>query len=148
MLVRGATFDDAEWIVRELKDFSRFYGTHHPLFGDESVVRLKLEQAIERNQIMVAEKTGTGPMGFLMWYITPHVYNPAIRVALMNLWWVARKHRFSGAGQALLDAFIAMGKGSADWVIVSIGKNCPIREESLLRRGFKLQERGYLMEVK
>lgn len=133
-------------MIEELKAFSPFYGTRRQLFGDEAIIAARLTAAIEDHLVLVAHR-GDERMGFIVGVVAPHMYNPDITVLCAFLWWVSPQYRCTGAGSALLDTFTAWGKVNADWVILPIGKNCPIKEQSLERRGFALQDKSYLLEV-
>jgi hypothetical protein len=144
--VRRAEAGDIDWLLIQLREFSRFFGTRLPLFGDEAFVRAGLEVLIRDHFVAVAFR-GFEQVGFISGIFTPHMYNPAIKVLCETFFWVDPVHRGGSAGARLLAEFMAFGKSEADWVLFTLEHHSPMREETLLRRGFHLHERHYLMEV-
>jgi len=149
MLVRGAEQQDLDWLIGQLKEFSRFFGSHHVLFphDDEAYARNGLSGMMEKHLVLVAEREDKTPIGFVAGIVTPHLFNPKLRVLCETFWWVIPEARMSLAASKLLDAFTKWGQEHADWIIFSLEERTPVRDRGLLRRGFRLQERSYLMEV-
>lgn len=147
VFVRTAVVNDLDWLVQELKLFSDFYKTKHPLFGHEQFVREGMVTMIEKHLVLIAEKEGVGPIGFIAGLLVPHIFNPLIRCLTEAFWWVKEEFRSSRAGYLLLMEFIEFGKQNADWILCTIEEHSPINQEALTDRGFKLKERNYIMEV-
>jgi hypothetical protein len=145
--VREGRPDDIDWLVAQLREFSRFFGTRMPLFGDEAFVRAGLEVQMRDHFMRIAVDDQDQRLGFIGGILTPHMYNPAIKVLCETFWWVAPEHRGSSAGARLLAEFLLFGRAHADWMTFALEVQSPVREETLLRHGFRLQERQYLMEV-
>lgn len=139
--------DDIDWLVTQLREFSRFFGTRLPLFGDEAFVRAGLEVQIRDHFVAVAVDERGTQLGFIAGILTPHMYNPAIKILCETFWWVMPEHRGTSAGARLLMEFVAFGKARADWLGFTLEHHSPVREETLIRHGFHLHERHYLMEV-
>lgn len=148
MNIRPATFDDADWLLMELRDFSRFFGTRRSLFpDDERTALLGLSHLIRKEPIFVAEASDGERVGFVAGTLAPHPFNPEIMVLTELFWWVTTEHRGSSAGARLLEKFINYGREHADWINLTLEANSPINPATLERRGFRLRERSYLLEV-
>lgn len=145
--IRSATPDDLDWLLSQLKEFSKFFGTKRPLYGDENFVRSGMTEMMTKHLVLVAEKDMLGPVGFIAGIVTPHVYNPKIRLLVETFWWVTEEYRGGRAGLLLLDSFLDWGKKNADWITMSIESHGQISDRILLKRGFHLQERSYLLET-
>lgn len=135
-----------DWLVSQLREFSAFFGTKKSLYGTEENARLGITNMINGHIVLVAEREGQ-LLGFIAGVITPHMFNPNIRVLAETFWWVAEEHRGSRAGLMLLNEFMDYGTANCDWITFALEHHSPVDEKCLLRRGFHLQERSYLMEV-
>jgi hypothetical protein len=145
--VRTANLDDIDWILGQLKNFADFYGTRKNLFGDDAEYNKNLiTNLIERHVFLIAESIQFGRIGFIAGSLEPHLYNPDITVLNECFWWVDEKHRGSKAGLLLLNSFVHFGKRAADWIWMTLETDSPVQDRSLIRRGFKEQERSFLME--
>jgi len=155
--VRAAIPDDLDWLVGQLRSFSKFFGTRQQLFGDESFVRSGMLTLIEKHLVLISEKSGRDdtlhmptnePVGFIAGIVTPHVFNPNVRVLCEYFWWVDEAHRGGRAGYLLLESFLDWGHKNADWITFAVETNSPLSEDVLVKRGFHLQEKSYLLETK
>lgn len=144
--VRPATPEDIPWLLAQLRQFDAFFGSSRSLFPSEEHAEAIIAGLIETQPILVAAGT-TGPVGFICGAITPHPYNPDLIVLSEMFWWVAEAYRGSRAGLALLNEFIAIGKRHAHWIIMTLETESKIDPEHLHRRGFRLKEMSYLLEV-
>lgn len=151
--IRKADEKDIEIILQELKSFSDAYGTKMPMFRDyetsKAIVKTYLKDhvffvAIKRDLADLSEKV----VGFITGLLSPHIYNPSIKVMTEAFWWMNPEHRRSGAGLMLLDKYIEWGQKNVDWIIMAIEDDTPIDEKIFLDRGFRLKEKSYLMEVR
>jgi RimJ/RimL family protein N-acetyltransferase len=147
IVVRKAETTDVDWLLPQLLRFSDFYGTKHSLFGDVDYARAALARMIENHLFIIAESKDVGPIGFIAGSLVLHPYNPKIKVLAENFWWVDEAHRGTRAGAILLKVFMEYGKENADWINFTLEQHSPVNEKTLLKRGFRLQERTYLMEV-
>ena len=147
--IRPGRPEDIDWLLGQLKNFSDFFGTKLSLFGaDEDYSRFVIQSFMsEPHVLLIAEKEDVGPIGFVAGIVTPHLFNPAIKVLAESFWWVDEAHRGSRAGLMLLNDFIAWGKTRVDWITFALEEKSPVNEKALLKRGFRLQERSYLMEI-
>ena len=146
--VRRANTADVDWILKELRKFSAFYGTKLSLFGEEPYARGFITTLVSQHLVLVAiPESQTDPIGFISGTVTPHAYNPEIRVLTETFWWVQEEHRGSRAGLLLLNEFTEWGKQNVDWITFSLEHHSPVKDTCLTKRGFKLQERAFLMEV-
>lgn len=150
MHVRLANSADKDWLKAQLKEFADFFGTKKSLFGAPDHVDTGLEELIMRHLVLIAEAStpeGTERAGMIVGTIGPHMMNPEIRVLAEMFWWVSRKWRASRAAVMLLEAFIDYGKANADWITFVLEDMSPVRDKTLERKGFRLKERMFLMEV-
>lgn len=145
-LVDRASEKHMDWLIGQLKAFSAIYASKLPLFGDEDYARNALAVLIKDHLVLVAEKNFE-PVGFIAGLVTPHFFNPDIRVLSETFWWVAPEHRRSRAGALLLQKFVQWGEMNADWITCALEAHSPVNPDALLKRGFVLQERSFLMEV-
>ena len=145
--IRSATLNDIDWILGELKKFADFYDSKKSLYGDESQSKIALSNLIDQHIFLIADKESVGPIGFIAGLISPHLFNQAIKTLSELFWWVTESERLSRAGSMLIDEFLAWGKANADWIFFSLEQNSPVDEKCLLKRGLRLQEKQYLMEV-
>lgn len=130
-----------------MREFSKVFGTKPSLFGSEQNGQAAMAGFLENHVLLVAEK-GNEMVGCMAGVITPHIYNPAIIVLYEAIWWVVPAHRGSRAGLMMLDEFVRIGRAiGVDWVMFSVAWNTPVRDRFLLRRGFKMQETCYRLEV-
>lgn len=144
--IRGAIHEDMDWITSELRDFAKHYGSKHSLFGDEAQVRETFLNLITNNIVIVAENE-VEPIGFIAGGKSPHPYNPKIMVLYELFWWIKEKYRRGRASVLLLNAFTDWGKKNADWIVMTIESTTPISDRSLLKRGYNIKEKSYILEV-
>lgn len=146
--IRPANEGDLDWLVGELRDFDTFYKTKKRLFGDESIVRAKLREAIHYHVCLIAEKSEDfTPTGFILGLLRPHFYNPDIRLLSELFWWVVPRYRHTISASLLMDEFIAIGKAEADWITLNMSPWTRIKKRSLQQRGFEVSDQVFLMEV-
>lgn len=144
---RRAKVEDIDWLVDQLRQFSQFYKTNPPLFTNEQFVKAGLVELIAKHVMIVAE-SNQAPIGFIGGSLGPHTFNPSVVVLAELFWWVQEEYRQSRAGFLLLKEFMDFGKANATWVTMClIEGRSPIKEQSLIKRGFSLYERSYLFEV-
>lgn len=143
--VRRATADDVPWLLEQLAAFDQFFGSTRSLFPDIDTARAIVSDLVTTQPFFVAGDSDL--VGFIAGYLTPHPYNPTIRVLTESFWWVDQEFRGSRAGLALLNALIAFGREHADWIVMTLEHESPVNPETLTRRGFRLKETSYLMEV-
>lgn len=168
--VRGAQQSDVDWLLGQLIQFSAFLDTQLSLIGDDLAdARARLSAIVENHKVLIAENTSldcecgcTGfqctcaphpRLGFIAAIVTPHILNPKIRILAEMFWWVAPENRGTRAGVLLLDELIAWAKtchvdGHAriNWMTMALEAKSPVRDETLTKRGFRLQERSFLLE--
>lgn len=145
--IRKAQLSDIDWILGQLKEFADFYNTKRSLFGDLGYSKKVIEVMISEHVFFVAESEQFGPIGFIAGTLEPHLYNPEIVTLNECFWWVDEKHRGSKAGLLLLNEFVQWGKKNVDWIWMTLETESPVKDATLVRRGFKEQERSFLLEV-
>lgn len=147
MIIRPATPDDLSWLHAQARAFSDFMGSRRALYGDPAHVDTTFRLLMAEHVCFVAERPEVGLVGLIAGILTPHFMNPGIMTLCEILWWVPEEHRGSRAALLLLEEFLAIGRESADWVSFSLEAKTPVDERVLIRRGFRLSERNYLLEV-
>ena len=147
MKVLEANVNDLGWIVDELKCFSDEYGGSVPMFSNREYAQETIQKYIESHVVFIAKKKNGLKCGFICGFLSEHIYNPDIIVLAENFWWVPKQYRGSRAGLLLLNRFIEFGKNFCDQIVFGIEAKCPINEDALTKRGFKLHERNYIMEI-
>lgn len=147
MKIRRAAHGDLDWIVKQMREFSSSYETKYRLFGHEEFVRAGVVRMLTEHVIFVAETDHGQPAGFIVGISLPHLFNPEIWTLTELFWWIDKKHRGSRAAFALLQAFIDHGKKCANWVVLTMTSYSRLNEKTILKRGFRLQEKSFLLEV-
>jgi hypothetical protein len=147
MEVRQATINDLEWVLKEAENFSKFYGSKISLTADKVYAQKFLSNLIEHHVLFVSHKEDGALTGFIAGFMAPHHFNPAIKTLCELLWWVPEEFRGSRAGAMLLNKFIEYGKANCDWITFVLEDNTPISDKALIKRGFRMKEKSYLMEV-
>lgn len=145
--IRRAELSDIDWLLGQLSNFAKFYGTKKSLFGSTDYSKAFLTVMINEHVFFIADTEQFGPIGFIAGTLEPHTYNPEIITLIESFWWVDEKHRGSKAGLMLLNAFTEWGKKNVDWIWMTLETDSPVRDSSLIHRGFKEQERSFLLEV-
>ena len=144
--IREARPEDVDWLIEQTKAFSDFNGTAYPLFDDEAHARASLLGLMSQHFMRLAVR-GDERLGFVAGYHMPHPFNPKLVILCEVMWWVAPEHRNSRAGLMLLNAYTEWGKAHANWVTFCLQSNSPVKEETLLKRGYHRHETSYLIEV-
>jgi len=146
MKVRRAKVDDLVWCVEQGIDFLKTRWPDKPI--DKSILYLKLYSMIHSHILLISEEkdgTRTGMIGALivesMWYTA--------EFDLVELfWWVPEEYRNSRAGLILLNEFTNIGKElGAKHLVLSLLTISPIDDNALIKRGFHLEEKAFIMEV-
>jgi hypothetical protein len=153
--VRRANEGDIPWLLGELKKFSAFAATKLPIFDPETA-EAKILELVQKHVVFLAVRktsvVGSGidlylPIGFIAGAIIPHFFNPKLTVFSELLWWVQEEHRGSRASVLLLNEFTEFGKRHANWITMALESLSPVNSKCLERRGYRLQERSFLLEV-
>lgn len=146
--IRHGSPEDVAWLLGQLRAFSAFYGTRLPLFGeDEEHAKTVVGTMIRDHLVLVAVSDDGERQGFISGYVIAHPYNPQIRMLSESFWWVDPKFRGTRAGLLLLANFTEWGKANVDWITCVLEDRSPVNGRSLERRGYRLNERCYLLEV-
>jgi RimJ/RimL family protein N-acetyltransferase len=148
-LIRHAIQDDREYLLEQLREFDKFFGTKRPLFPDNDCTAMDFVGNLIENQVffVATRRDAPRPIGFIAGYLAPHPYNPAITVLAEMFWWVDPGYRGTSAGARLLDRFITHGRLNAHWIVMTLEAKSPVDPRSLERKGFQPFERQFLLEV-
>lgn len=149
MTIRRAKAKDIPWLAGELRAFDEFFPAERSLYPGDGTVAYNLEQLMNRDDIVFLVATNeVQPIGFILGAKIAHFFNPAIVVLQELLWWVSPEFRGSSAGLRLLHEFVDIGKlEEVDWITCSLETGSPVNPNALERRGFRLLERSFLMEL-
>lgn len=145
--IRKAKVEDINWIIGQVVSFANFYASKISLAADEEHGRKYLENIINHHVVLISEKEDGTRTGFIAGAMVPHHFNPKIRTLCELLWWVPEEYRGTKSGSMLLDKFIEIGKDHCDWITFTLEDNTPIPDDFLLKRGFRMKEKSYLMEI-
>lgn len=152
--VRPAVASDVPWLLAQLRQFAEFFGSARSLFPDDVTAVEKLTTLMDPDVgcFLIAtfrDLYGTDlPLGFIAGVLTPHFFNPSIRVLSEVLWWVTPEHRGGRAGITLLNAYEMYARDAgADWVTMTLEEKSPVNPTALTKRGFRLYESSYLKEL-
>lgn len=145
--IKRATVDDIPWLLGELRKFAEFFGTKLSLLGNEAMAIQGLEIIIRDHFFAIAHHDTHGPVGFISGVLSPHMFNPDITVLSETFWWVSENHRGTRAGFMLFQEFKKFGAENADWITCNLESHSPVSDEFMVRNGFRLQERSFLMEL-
>ena len=90
--VRKGNDSDIVWILPELEEFSKDFGTEKQLFINNDQTVKTLLMLMDDHLFLVAEDVAEDkePMGFMSGLFHGHLYNPEIKVLTENLWWVKK----------------------------------------------------------
>jgi GNAT superfamily N-acetyltransferase len=146
LLIRQAESNDIDWILGQLREFSKFIETKYELYGEEQYSKDGLQMLISSHLFLIAEKNSKR-VGFVAGYLTPHLFNPTIKILNELFFWVIPEHRGEGIGTILMNDYIDFGKKNAQWITFSFNRFTKVNEKSLLKRGFHLHESTYLQEI-
>ena len=146
--IRHAKLKDLDGILADLKDFSAFYNSKFKMYGDDDEYSRKLVSSLIDDHAFFIAETSEGKLaGLICGVFSPHVYNPTIMCLTESFWWVKPAFRKSGAGLLLLNRFIEYGKEHAQWIICTLEDESPVHPVTFYKRGFKLKEQSFLLEV-
>lgn len=146
--VRPANSSDIDWLLGQLASFSDMFGTRLSLFGgSDEYKRSTLQVIIDKHVLLIAETMEDQPVGLICGSLSPHIFNPGIKVLQELFWWVAPAYRSGRAGLLLLKEFNRIGRECADWIIMSLLAGSPVKAETLTRYGFVFREQSFIMEV-
>jgi hypothetical protein len=144
--VRRAMPQDIDFLMSRLEMLSDYTGTDKKLFEDNDYSRNGMLNLIDKHIVYIA-CIDSRPIGFIGGYFVPHPFNPKVTMLSELFWWVDEDERGSRAGSYLLKSFIDYGKKNADWIVFGLNTKTPVKEETILRLGFKRHEVCYLLET-
>lgn len=149
--VRRATLEDRAWLLHQLQEFADSAGTKRRIFSEnDEHAKVYIARLIVEHVVFVAEQVEgefKKKVGLIAGLEVKHPYNPKINLLSENFWWVSPEFRGTSAGARLLIEFTNYGKEHCDWITMSLQHNSPIKREAMEKRGYKIQEEAFLMEV-
>lgn len=144
--IRNAYPEDVDWLLPQLRAFSKMCGLERPIVGSDEQSRKILTEMISEGPFFVAEREAVR-LGFIAGTLHAHRFNPELRVLSEMFFWVDPRFRYSRAALLLLEEFKRYGEAAADMISFSLLSNSPVKSASLIRRGFKPIENSFMMEV-
>lgn len=147
MQLRKADLGDLGWLLKQLRAFDVFQGTQMSLFPEDADQAIAVLESLITTQPFIVAEDFSGRVGFIAGVLAPHPFNSAVRMLSELFWWVDPRYRGSSAGARLLEAFIAYGKKNADCIVMTLQAKSPVDPRSLERKGFRLYERNFMLEV-
>ncbi len=144
--VRSAVQEDVPWLLQQARAFDAAAGFKRGLMPtDEEAIPL-LRALVAAHIVFIAEVNNC-LAGFIAGWYGAHPFNRNVRTLTEVLWWVQPEYRGTRAGIMLLDRFEDCGRHIADWTILTLEHDSPLREAHLTKRGFRQTERAFLLEV-
>jgi len=114
---------------------------------DEDHIRIQLYEFITKGVVIVSEVEEV-ITGIICGVIKENIWYPSERLLTELFWFVDPKYRESSAALRLLKAFINAGKNNnVDRVVMGIMAHSPINNNVYEKRGFKLLEQAFVLEV-
>lgn len=147
-MIRVAETGDIPWMCVELRKFATFVGTKRSLFPSVEKCVSTLEMLVAQHPVFVAiSRVADQRLGFIGGTLTAHPMNEEIQILTELFWWVTPECRGGRAGLLLLQAFQAYGRAHADHIVMTLEEHSPVNPETLTKRGFRVVEHTYLLEV-
>lgn len=143
--LRKAEQTDVEWVFAQCEDFARFYGSKISLAGNPEYGKKFLADLIANHFVMIGLKDGARA-GFIAGLVAPHHFNPDIIQMTELLWWVPEAYRNTGVGARLFQSFMDFGREHCNWIAFTLEEKSPVKDAFLLKRGFRVAEKAYVME--
>lgn len=143
--VRQANDNDLSWLLDQLFEFSKFYGTKKNLFGSEQYAIDYVTKIVKEHFVLVSENENE-KTGFIAGLILQHPFNPEIKLLQELWWWVKPEYRQGRSGYKLFKDFSDFGKKFCDWTVFALEENSPVNDKILLKNGFRHKETTYLRE--
>lgn len=143
--VRQARTEDVPWLLKELAEFSKFYGTKNKLFGDQDYNTEYIEKVMDQHFILVSENDEE-LTGFIAGLLMLHPFNPKVKVLQELWWWVPEKFRGGRSGFKLFKDFCDFGDKYCDMTLFTLEDASPVSETMLTKRGFVKKEVTYVRE--
>lgn len=142
MIVRRATLEDVDWIVHPaLYDMCSLIG--NPEIYNPTYLREVFVPYVITNGIVLVDDKKTGVIGGM---ITPHIYNPEVRVLGEMVWWVHEGKRGSSLGYRLLKAFEEEAiKSGVKYIQMSLMEGSTVT--SMEKQGYRKVEFALVKEI-
>lgn len=146
--VRPATRYDLSEIASWLPHIAKTKRLWRQLLPDPEDVWLTLLDWLKSDRyfVFVAERDAR-MVGFLAGVVTPHVFNPNVRVTGVLLWYVAPRARGSRAAKLLLETYLDQAASGENTIVTFSHTAGAVSPRSLERMGLRLTEHAYLLEA-
>lgn len=144
--VRAAWVSDAVKLLPMLKEFDQFASQKHKLYSNDVEIAGIIGNLIQTQPFLIAERDRE-LIGCFAALVTPHIFNPRIRVLTELFWWVKPEYRGTRAGLLLLETMTQWAKQNVDMFVMTLEHHSPVRPQTLTKRGFQMRETNYILEV-
>jgi len=145
--VRVACEGDISWLLSQIAKLDASVPHKYSLMPESLPVRMRiLRNLVANHPFFVAEKSEER-LGFVTGIVSPHVLNPELLVCYEALWYVSPRYRKTRAAVMLLDRFTEWCRENVDWVFFSLHWTTEVSGRHLEKRGYRLSESQFLMEV-
>lgn len=141
MLVRQARVGDMPLLKTWMTEFLTTTLPYKPM--DEAHLDTLMNSCMSKHVFLVAEEDDL-LLGTMCGVYLPHHLNPNISVLTELAWWVAKEHRSTGVGEALLEAFASLKK--TDITVMSLLPETMGVQPALLKKGFRMMETSFVKD--
>jgi len=136
---------DMEWFVETAAVRMLKEEVNRPEYVDiENLYVLASTGAISGTAFVV-KKEGN-PVGAIGGILSPHLFNPKMRMLTEVFWYVLPEYRNTRAGLLLLDAYSKKAEEVSDEASFSLLKTSTVKKETLERKGFEFREYAFCKE--
>lgn len=143
--VRKAKADDITWVQDQLPTFIHSLGYKNNYLPPPHRAQELLSAWMSHGIFLIADLDGK-PVGMIAGELYTHPYAEGIRTLYEHFWWVPPEYRRTGAGSALLSAFLAEAKKNEAVARISVEHNTELPEGYMERHGLRLAEKTYIAE--
>ena len=149
MKIRRATLPDIPFLVNQLRAFHATLPFANVEFPENSYVEENVKALIENHLMLLAESEDGNGLGFIAGILNRNLLNPRVLVLSELFWWVKPEARALGTGVSLLTQFLEYGKllPGVKIITVSLEKNSPVSDNTLIELGLSPAERTFIMEL-
>ena len=146
MIIRKANIMDLPWIVQEGTKFLKFYFPNKDI--DTGFITMQLDTLMRNGTILVSQEQNSELTGMIAGVVTPDMWYPEEKTLAELFWWVTPEKRCGRSSLMLMREFIETGKQlGVNYITLSLLTVSPVNQNALIKRGFELKEKAFVMEV-
>ncbi len=135
--------EDVEWFINTAAIRMLTDELLRPDMINMHQLQVLTERGLAGGTAFVAKSDGVC-VGAIAGLLVPNIYNPTMSVLAEMFWYVLPEYRDTRAGSLLLSAFNEKGETCAEETTLSLISSSPVNISALEKRGFLLQEYGFL----